>query len=75
MTTLFNQKLEDDCVLSGLINDEYQRQNRSIELIASENFTSPTPYFRHKRGVLAHLFRKQLRNQLFQGESQFRLPK
>jgi len=41
MTTLFNQKLEDDCVLSGLINDEYQRQNRSIELIASENFTSP----------------------------------
>lgn len=41
MTTLFKQKLENDIELSGLINDEYQRQNHSIELIASENFTSP----------------------------------
>jgi glycine hydroxymethyltransferase len=41
MTTLFNQKLEDDHELYGLINDEYHRQNCSIELIASENFTSP----------------------------------
>lgn len=41
MNNFFNERLENDTELSGLINDEYHRQNRSIELIASENFTSP----------------------------------
>lgn len=39
---MFQQTLkESDPELSSLINDEYQRQKESLELIASENFTSP----------------------------------
>jgi glycine hydroxymethyltransferase len=41
MSNFFSERLENDEELSTLINDEYIRQNHSIELIASENFTSP----------------------------------
>ncbi len=42
MSEFFNQSLEnDDMELKELIDKEYHRQNSSIELIASENFTSP----------------------------------
>jgi len=41
MNNFFTERLENDEELAGLINDEYNRQNNSIELIASENFTSP----------------------------------
>ncbi len=41
MSKIFREKLEDDNELAVLINDEFLRQSRSIELIASENFTSP----------------------------------
>ncbi len=41
MTNLFSQSLNnDDLELKKLIDSEYDRQNSSIELIASENFTS-----------------------------------
>ena len=41
MANLFNQSLtNDDLELKNLIDQEYERQNYSIELIASENFTS-----------------------------------
>jgi glycine hydroxymethyltransferase len=42
MSEFFSQSLEnDDMELKELIDKEYHRQNSSIELIASENFTSP----------------------------------
>ena len=42
MTNFFNEDLKiEDPDLSSLIQFEYERQNKSIELIASENFTSP----------------------------------
>ena len=42
MSELFNQSLNnDDLELKNLIDLEYDRQNSSIELIASENYTSP----------------------------------
>jgi glycine hydroxymethyltransferase len=42
MVDFFKQSLESsDLELKELIDKEYQRQNSSIELIASENFTSP----------------------------------
>ena len=42
MGEFFKQSLEsDDSELKELIDKEYRRQNSSIELIASENFTSP----------------------------------
>jgi len=42
MTDFFKEKLSSsDPALDGLITKEYQRQKESIELIASENFTSP----------------------------------
>ena len=42
MSELFNQSLNiDDLELKTLIDLEYDRQNSSIELIASENYTSP----------------------------------
>jgi glycine hydroxymethyltransferase len=42
MSQFFNQSLQnDDPELHSLIDQEYLRQKNSIELIASENFTSP----------------------------------
>jgi glycine hydroxymethyltransferase len=42
MSQLFSQSLQnDDQELHNLIDKEYNRQKSSIELIASENFTSP----------------------------------
>jgi glycine hydroxymethyltransferase len=41
MSKFFTERIENDEVLAGLMKDEFLRQNRSIELIASENFTSP----------------------------------
>ncbi len=40
-SNIFNELLENDTELVTLIDNEYQRQKNSIELIASENFTSP----------------------------------
>ncbi len=40
-SVFFNQNINQDQELNKIINNEYNRQKSSIELIASENFTSP----------------------------------
>lgn len=40
-STFFNENINQDQELNNIIQNEYNRQKSSIELIASENFTSP----------------------------------
>jgi glycine hydroxymethyltransferase len=40
-SNFFNENINQDQELNNIINNEYNRQKSGIELIASENFTSP----------------------------------